>query len=66
MTYPTYIQDIVQIKDLIYNLRDPVRTKVPKYSNVTYGMKSIRFLGNKLWNNLPINIKMSFRRKIAK
>ncbi len=58
-------------KELVYNLRDPIRTKVPKCSSVTYGLKSLSFLGNKIWNSLPINIKMSeklcsFKKKIAK
>ncbi len=46
-------------------------TKLPKCSSVTYDLKSLRFLGNKIWNSLPINIKMSeslcsFKIKIAK
>ncbi len=68
---PIYIQELFEIKDLVYNLRDRIRTKVPKCSSVTYGLKSLRFLGNKIWNSLPINIKMSeslcsFKNKIAK
>ncbi len=69
---PIYIQELFEIKDLVYNLRDPIRTKVPKCSSVTYGLKSLRFLGNKIWNSLLINnIKMSeslcsFKKKIAK
>ncbi len=51
---PIYIQDLFEIKDLVYNLRDPIRTKVPKCSSVTYGLKSQRFLGNNIWNSLPI------------
>ncbi len=54
-----YIQELFEIKDLVYNLGDPIRTKVPKCSSITYGLKSLRFLGNKIWNSLPINIKMS-------
>ncbi len=68
---PIYIQELFEIKELVYNLRDPIRTKVPKCSSVTYGLKSLRFPGNKIWNSLPINIKMSenfcsFKKKIAK
>ncbi len=68
---PIYIQELFEIKDQVYNLRYPIRTKVPKCSSVTYGLKSLRFLGNKIWNSLPINIKMSeslcpFKNKIAK
>ncbi len=68
---PTYIQEVFEIKDLVYNLRDLIRTKVPKCSRVIYCLKSLRFLGNKIWNSLPINIKMSeslcyFKNKIAK
>ncbi len=44
---PIYIQELFEIKELVYNLRDAIRTKVPKCSCVTYGLKSLRFLGNK-------------------
>ncbi len=27
---PIYIQELFEIKELVYNLRDPIRTKVPK------------------------------------
>ncbi len=47
---PIYIQELFEIKELVYNLRDPIRTKVPKCLSVTYGLKSLRFLGNKIWN----------------
>ncbi len=68
---PIYIQELFEIKELVYNLRDAIRTKVPKCSSVTYSLKSLRFLGNKIWNSLPIDIKMSenlcsFKNKIAK
>ncbi len=56
---PIYIQELFEIKEQVYNLRDPIRTKVPKCSSVNYGLKSLRFLGNKIWNSQPINIKMS-------
>ncbi len=29
---PIYIQELFEIKELVYNLRDPTRTKVPKCS----------------------------------
>ncbi len=68
---PIYIQELFEIKDLVYNLRDPIRSKVPKCSSLTYDLKSLRFLGNKIWNSLPINIKMSesifsFKKMLAK
>ncbi len=50
---------VATLEDLVYKLRHPIRTTVPKYSSVTYGLKSLRCLGNKIWNSLPINIKMS-------
>ncbi len=33
---PIYIQELFEIKELVYNWIDPIRTKVPKCSNVTY------------------------------
>ncbi len=47
---PTYIQELFEIKDLVYNLRDPIRANIPKCSSATYGLKYLRFLESKIWN----------------
>ncbi len=49
---PIYIQEFVETY-LVYNLRDPIRTKVPKcWSEIP------KILGNKIRNSLATNIKM--------
>ncbi len=53
---PNYIQELIEVKEIPYNLRDPTRTIIPK-SNSTYGLKSLKHEGNKIWNRLSGNIK---------
>ncbi len=40
-----------------YNLRDPTRTIIPKSNSTTYGIKSLKHEGNKIWNQLQADIK---------
>ena len=68
---PRYIQELFNVKDTMYDLRDGNRTTVPKCKTTTYGLKSLKFEGNNIWNKLPVNIKSSvslstFKDKIRK
>ncbi len=54
---PSYIQGLFYIKEIPYNFRGPSRTIVPKVNSTTYGLKSLRHEGNKVWNRLPVDIK---------
>ena len=40
-----------------YNLREGSRLILPKTKFSHVGINSVRFLGNLLWNNLPMSIK---------
>ena len=67
---PPYMNDMIQIKTSNYNLRDPFLLRQPSYSTKTYGYRSFRYYGSKLWNSLPVNIKSAktltiFKRKIT-
>ncbi len=52
-----YIQELYEVKEIPYNLRDPTRTIIPKSnSSTTYVLKSLKHEGNKIWNQLPVDI----------
>ncbi len=58
---PNYIQELFEVKEIPYNLRDPTRTIIPKSNSAT----------NKIWNRFSVDIKTSespaiFNIKISK
>ncbi len=54
---PNYNQELFEVKEIPYNLRDPTRTIIPKSNSTTYGLKSIMHEGNKICNQLSVDIK---------
>ena len=55
----SYINDLFKKKCSIgYNLRDSDLLVQPKFNAYTYGYKSFSYLGAKLWNALPSNVKL--------
>ncbi len=52
-----YIEELFEVKEIPYNLRNPTRTIIPKSNSTTYGLKSLKHGGNKIWNGLPVDIK---------
>ncbi len=53
---PNYIQELFEVKGIPYSLRDPNRTIIPKSNSTTYGLKSLKYKGNKTWNRLSVDI----------
>ncbi len=45
---PNYFQELFEVKEIPYNLRDPTRTIIPKSNSTTYGLKSLKHEGNKI------------------
>ncbi len=39
---PNYLQELFEVKEILYNLRDPTRTIIPKSNSTTYGLKSLK------------------------
>ncbi len=54
---PNYIQELFEVKEIPYNIRDPTRTIIPKSNSTTYGLKSLKYEGNEMWNRLSVDIK---------
>ena len=57
-TSPEIMQEVFQIKDQgDYFLRNQRDFVIPTVKSVNYGLESIRFLGPKIWESLPNNLK---------
>jgi hypothetical protein len=54
---PAYLQTLFPVKDESYNLRDSCKIIQPMKRTTKYGLNSLTYLGAKLWNMLPCNIK---------
>jgi hypothetical protein len=68
-TAPEYIREIFDTRENPYNLRDNDSFDLPQFNTITYGRKSFKYYGAKLWTNIPTEIKQSvslstFKRKI--
>ena len=54
---PGYIKDIFQVHQSAYSSRRPYNIKVSRVNQTTFGTKSIRYEGAKIWNHLPSSLK---------
>ena len=54
---PIYVQEIFSRRESHYDIRDNDLFEIPRYKTVTYGRKSFRYYGAKLWANIPKEIK---------
>ena len=69
---PEIMQDVFPLKEQgHYNLRNQKNFEIPHVKTVNYGLESIRFLGPKIWDSLPNDLKnkesvSSFKKAIKK
>ena len=55
---PEIMQDVFPLKEQgHYNLRNQTNFEIPHVKTVNYGLESIRFLGTKIWDGLPNDLK---------
>ena len=54
---PTYLNDLFTEPLANYNFRDKCRLHQPQFHTYTYGFRSFKYSGSKLWNSLPRAIK---------
>lgn len=54
---PKYILEMFHIRDIVYDIRDNDLFNIPRFKTVTYGKKSFRYYGAKLWSMIPKEIK---------
>ena len=68
---PAYVNEMFTYRDTTYGLRDTLLLEQPKFDTYTFGYKSFKYYGSKVWNALPPDIKNSenlfiFKREITK
>ena len=57
-TSPEIMQEVFLVKEQgNYNLRNQTDIVTPQVKSVNYGLESIRFLGPKIWESLPNDLK---------
>ena len=58
---PSFMEQIFELRETNRNVREKYRLNlnIPNYNQVTFGKKSLRIFGPKIWNSLPYHIKSS-------
>ena len=56
---PDYVSEMFQRQIHQYNVRNNERLVQPHFSTIRHGYNSIRYLGTKIWNSLPNDVKDS-------
>ena len=56
---PDYMHELFERSSHTYSTRRPNNLKIPRVNQTSFGSRSIRAEGAKLWNHLPENIKSS-------
>ena len=56
---PPFMKEIFMQRNIGYSLRHGDDAQLPKVRTTSFGVESIAYLGNKLWQNLPQEIKQS-------
>ena len=52
---PMYLNNLFCKQEIKYDLRDTTLLEQPKFSTKTYGYRSFKYFGSKLWNALPLD-----------
>ena len=65
---PSFMKQIFELRETNRNVREKYRLNlnIPNYNQVTFGKKSLRIFGPKIWNSLPYYIKSSKIVKLSK
>ena len=56
-----FLEQIFEIRETHRSVREKhlLNLKIPNYNQVTFGKKSLKIVGPKIWNSLPYHIKSS-------
>ena len=62
-----FLKQIFQLRETNRTVRNQYKLNlsVPKVNQVSYGEKSLRFYGHKIWNSLPFHVKTNENLKIT-
>jgi hypothetical protein len=56
---PAFMNEMFEVKNVSYDLRDSKILCQPKFNNITYGKSTFKYYGGHIWNGLPNEIKTS-------
>ena len=54
---PEYVNDLFNVRDIEYDLRDSSKLLQQKFRTIKFGFKSFSYYGSKLWNHIPSEIE---------
>ena len=68
---PPYLNSLFTPHESQYDFRDSEKMVLPEFNTQTYGYRSFRYYGAKLWNSIPVDVKntndlSTFKRNITK
>ena len=57
---PSFMKQIFELRETNRNIREKycLNSNIPNYNQVTFGEKSMRIFGPKIWNSLTYHIKL--------
>ena len=61
-----FMKDLFMKQTISYNLRHGNDAQLPKVRTTSFGIETIAYLGNKLWQLIPTEIKESIALRIFK
>ena len=56
---PSFMSEIFETRNVHYDLRPKNNLCIPKARTTSYGIETVRYLGQKLWQTLPLRIRES-------
>ena len=56
---PPFMQNLFEEKHTKYDLRGIKSLDIPKVNTTKYGIQSLSYLGPKIWNSLPDEVKLA-------
>ena len=56
---PPFMQNLFEEKHTKYDLRGIKSLDIPKVNTTKYGIQSLKYLGPKIWNSLPDEVKLA-------
>ena len=54
---PTYVNDMFKKNEVVYEMRNPYPLHQRKFKTITNGFRTFSYMGSKLWNELPNELK---------
>lgn len=56
---PTPLNDMFETKVALYSMRNPNKLNQPKRRTTNYGIRSLSYIGSKIWNDLPFSLDIN-------